>query len=96
MIALVVTMKVEAQNQPEFEAAIGDLTRSTRENEPGVQLYQLCKSHDDSTCYRLLEIYESQDALTSHLASDWFKAAGPKLGSFFAERPSIVHHDTIG
>lgn len=96
MIALVASFKVEPANSEAFEAVIAELTAATLANEPGTKLYQLCRSKKDPTTYRLLELYESQEALDTHMQSEWFKSAGPKIGELVAERPVLEKLDTVG
>jgi quinol monooxygenase YgiN len=96
MIALVASLKVDPSNSEAFEAVIAELTRATLANEPGVKLYQLCRSQKDAGTYRLLELYESQEALDQHMQAEWFKSAGPKLTGLFAERPVLEQLDTVG
>lgn len=96
MIALVANFKVEAEHSAAFEAVIAELAAATLGNEPGVRLYQLCRSQDDARTYRLLELYDSQEVLDSHMQAEWFKTAGPKLSGLLAERPVLERLDTIG
>jgi len=96
MIAVTATFKVAPENAEAFEAVIAELTAATLANEPGVSLYQLGRSQKDPTFYRLLELYADKEALDAHMNSEWFKAAGPKLGALLAERPLLEKFDTVG
>jgi quinol monooxygenase YgiN len=95
MIALVVTMTVAPENQPAFEAAMGEMARASLENEPGVKLYQLCKSREDPSLYRLFENYADQAALDSHLQTPWYKAAGPIVGPLLSGPVTMEFLDTV-
>jgi len=95
MIALVVTMTVAPESQSAFEAAMLEMARASRENEPGVKLYQLCKSREDPALYRLLEMYEDQAALDSHLKTVWYKAAGPVVGPLLSGPVTMEYLDTV-
>ena len=57
--------------------------------------YQLTKSRSNPQVYKVLELYADQDALTSHGQTDYFKAAGPKLGPCMGGRPEIEYLDGV-
>jgi quinol monooxygenase YgiN len=66
-----------------------------RANESGCLMYQLTKSRTDPNTYKVLELYKDQDALTHHGGTDYFKAAGPKMGPCLAGRPEIEYLDGV-
>jgi quinol monooxygenase YgiN len=90
-IGVVATLKVQEGKEADFEAVFRDLMKQVRANEPGNKMYQVCRSRTDKTTYVVLELYENEDALKAHGASDHFKAAGPKLGPCLAGRPTIEY-----
>ena len=94
-IGVVATLKVQDGKQADFEAVFRDLAAQVRANEPGNKLYQVCKSKADPTTYVVMELYENEDALKAHGASDHFKAAGPKLAPCMGGKPDIQYFDTI-
>lgn len=96
LTALIANFKIAATNQAEFGAAIGELARATLANEPGVRVYQLCRSSEQDGVYRLFELYDHQDTLDRHLQIEWFKAARPKFGPLVAEPPVLERLDPIG
>jgi quinol monooxygenase YgiN len=91
MIAIIALFTVAEANAEAFEAAAGELVAATRA-EPGNKLYTLVRSAKDPTQYRMMELYEDQAAVEAHMASDWFKAAGPKLGPLLDGRPKIEEY----
>lgn len=93
MIGVIATLKVQDGKQAEFEAIFADLSAQVRANEPGNQAYQLCKSRTDATIYKVLELYADEAALKAHGASDYFKAAGPRLAAVLGGRPEIEYLD---
>ena len=95
-IALVVTIKIQDGKAGEFESFFTDLAKQVRANEPGNLAYQLAKSRTEANTYKVLEIYADQDALTHHGGTDYFKAAGPKFGSFLAGAPTMEFLDAVG
>lgn len=94
-IGVVATLKVQDGKQADFEAVFRDLMAQVRANEPGNKLYQVCKSKADPTTYVVMELYENEDALKAHGASEHFKAAGPKLAPCMGGKPDIQYFDTI-
>lgn len=95
MTWLVVTLKVQDGKQTEFETAIGDLIAKVRANEPGCLTYTLTKSKVDPTEYVMIEHYATQEAREAHGKTDYFRAAGPKIGACLAGRPQLVELDLI-
>lgn len=95
MIGVVATLKVQDGKQGEFEAIFTELSKQVRANEPGNLLYQLTKSRADATVYKVLEVYKDAEALKAHGGSDYFKAAGAKMGPCMAGRPEIEYLDAV-
>ena len=95
MIGVVATMKVKPEQVAAFEAAMRELVRATRANEPGVKVYQFCRSQKEPTTYIVMELYQDQATLDAHMASDWFRGAGPKLMPCLAERPMLEKYDPV-
>jgi quinol monooxygenase YgiN len=96
MIGVVATMKVKPEQVEAFEAAMGELVKATRANEPGVKVYQFCRSKKEPTTYVVMELYQDQPTLDAHMKSDHFRAAGPKLAPCLADRPVLDMYDAIG
>lgn len=94
-IGVVAKAKVQDGKQAEFEAVFRELAAAVRANEPGNQLYQVCKSKSDPTVYVVMELYEDEAALKAHGASAHFQAAGPKLGPVMAGPPDIQYYETV-
>jgi quinol monooxygenase YgiN len=95
MIGVVATLKVQEGKGPEFEAIFAELSQKVRANEPGNLLYQLTKSRTDPNTYKVLEMYKDQEALTLHGQTEYFRAAGPRMGPCMAGRPEIELLDAV-
>ena len=95
MIGVIATLTVAEGKNAEFEAIFTELAKQVRANEPGNVAYQLTKSRSNPQVYKVLELYVDQDALTSHGQTDYFKAAGPKLGPCMGDRPEIEYLDGV-
>jgi quinol monooxygenase YgiN len=95
MIGVIATLKVAEGKNAEFEAVFTDLAKQVRANEPGNLAYQLTKSRTDPQIYKVLELYKDQDALAAHGGTDYFKAAGAKMGPCMGGRPEIEYLDAV-
>ena len=95
MIGIIATIKVQEAKAAEFEGIFKDLAQQVRANEPGNLCYQLTKSRADAGTYKVLELYADQDALTKHGQTDYFRAAGSKMGPCLAGRPDIEMLDAV-
>ena len=95
MIGIIATIKVQEAKAAEFEGIFKDLAQQVRANEPGNLCYQLTKSRADAGTYKVLELYADQDALTKHGQTDYFRAAGAKMGPCLAGRPDIEMLDAV-
>lgn len=94
-VGVIATLKVQDGKDKDFEAIFRDMTKAVRANEPGNRLYQVCKSRKDANTYVVMEIYENDEALKAHGASDHFRTIGAGLGPTLAGRPDIQYFDTI-
>ena len=96
MIGIVATLKTQPGKGADFEAVFKQLAAKVRANEPGNLLYQLTKSRTEADTYKVLELYKDQDAVTLHGGTDYFRAAGPKMGPCLAGRPEVEFLDGVG
>jgi quinol monooxygenase YgiN len=95
MIGVVAKLSIQDGKQAEFEGVARDLMARVKANEPGCLTYQLYKQKGSDTDYIFMEQYASQDALEAHGKTDYFKAAGPKLGACLAGAPDIQYFDIV-
>ena len=93
MIALLARLKVAEGKESDFERVMLELAAQVRANEPGNQLYTLVK---DDEGYAVMELYDDDEALRTHGASDHFKAAGAKFAGLMAGRPDIKRFKVVG
>ena len=59
-------------------------------SENGTLLYILHADATDPDTLWMYELYESQDDLTTHMGSDWFKQLGPKMAPLMGGRPELI------
>jgi quinol monooxygenase YgiN len=95
MIGIVAKLKIQDGKQAEFEQVAKDLMASVKANEPGCLTYQLYRTRGSTTEYIFMEQYASQDALKAHGQTEYFKAAGPRLGAVLGGAPEIAYYDIV-
>lgn len=95
MIGVVAVLKVQEAKAAEFEEIFKDLQAQVQANEDGCIAYQLTKSRTEPGTYKVLELYKDADALKHHGGTDYFKAAGAKMGPCMAGRPEVEYLDAV-
>ena len=88
-IGLLATITVKEGANEEFERVFTDLTAQVRANEPGNIFYVLHRSQSDPRVYKVMEQYESGEALDAHGKSDHFREANKRLAGLVAGAPDI-------
>ena len=94
-IGVIATLTVAEGKNADFEAVFATLAAAVRANEPGNVFYTLTRSRANPQIYKVLEQYVNQSALTLHGGSEYFKAAGEKLGPCLAAVPDIEYLDAV-
>jgi quinol monooxygenase YgiN len=94
VIAVIARLNVAEGKDSEFEKAMLALASQVRANEPGNQMYTLCKDADGN--YLVLELYEDEAALTAHGQSEHFKSSGRSFKGLMAGAPQIQRLRVIG
>jgi len=95
MIGVVATLRIAEGKEAEFEGVAKDLMAKVKANEPGTLTYQLYKSKKDANTYIFMEQYATQADLEAHGKTEYFAAAGPKLGPCLAGAPDIQYFDIV-
>lgn len=93
-IAVIARLNVAEGKEQEFEEAMLGLAAQVRSNEPGNELYTLCRDADGN--YVVMELYADEAALKAHGESEHFKAAGAKFAGVMAGRPDIQRLEVLG
>ena len=88
-IGLLATITVLEGKNEEFEQAFLDLTEKVRANEPGNVFYALHKSGSEPQVYKVMEQYDSPQALDAHGKSDYFREANKQLAGLVVGAPEI-------
>ncbi|MCB1730811.1 MAG: antibiotic biosynthesis monooxygenase [Halieaceae bacterium] len=94
-LGLLATITVQEGKNAEFEKVFMDLTAQVRANEPGNIFYILHRSKSNPQVYKVMEQYESAEALDAHGKTDYFREANKALGALVAAAPEIEVLDTV-
>ena len=94
-IGVIATLTVQDGKNEEFEAVFATLAEQVLANEAGAIFYSLHRSKSDGNVYKVLEQYSDQAALDAHGQTDYFKAAGLKLGACLAAKPDVEVLDAV-
>lgn len=94
-IGLLATITVQEGKNAEFEQVFLDLTEQVRANEPGNIFYALHRSKTDPQVYKVMEQYDSAEALDAHGKAAYFREANKALGALVAAPPEIEILDAV-
>ena len=94
-IGLLATITVQEGKNAEFEQVFLALTEQVRSNEPGNIFYVLNRSKSDPQVYKVMEQYESNEALAAHGKADYFQEANNVLATLVSAAPEIEVLDTV-
>ena len=94
-VGLLATITIQEGKNAEFEEAFLDLTELVRANEPGNVFYALHRSPTDPQVYKVMEQYDSPEALDAHGKTDYFREANKRLAGMVAAAPEIEILDAV-
>lgn len=94
MLAVIAKLNVADGKEADFEKHMLGLAEQVRANEPGNDMYTLCKDADGN--YIVLELYKDEAALAAHGSSEHFKAAGAGFKGLMAGAPEITRLTVVG
>lgn len=94
MLAVIARLNVAEGKEADFEKHMLGLAEQVRANEPGNEMYTLCRDADGN--YIVLELYKDEAALAAHGQSEHFKAAGAGFKGLMAGAPDITRLEVIG
>ena len=95
MIGVVAVLRAKQGREQEFEQVFQRLTAEVKANEPGNHIYQLTRSRSEPSTYKVLEMYEDEEALEAHGGSPHYKAAGRELRDLVEGRPEVETLDAV-
>ena len=94
MLAVIAKLNVAEGREADFEKHMLGLAAQVRANEPGNEMYTLCR--DEAGNYLVLELYKDAEALAAHGQSEHFKAAGAGFKGLMAGAPEIQRLEVVG
>lgn len=89
MIGVIATLKAKEGQGKDLLAILKTLAVQVNEKEEGCLQYDPFVAADDADTIVMIERYATQDDLTAHGQTDYFKEASPRMGPFMAGRPTI-------
>ena len=87
-LRVIARVKARADKVDELRSVLSSLVEPTQK-EPGCLSYNLLQNNEDPTDFTLVEEWESNKALESHLATKHFKDAQVKLPDLVAAKADI-------
>jgi quinol monooxygenase YgiN len=72
MQVLVVDFRIKPEFIADFEAAMLDNARVSRQTEPGCRQFDVCRSATEPSQFFLYELYDDEAAVQAHLQSAHF------------------------
>jgi quinol monooxygenase YgiN len=72
MLALIVEFRIKPEFVAQFETAIEENSRLSRETEPGCRQFDVCRDLADPPLFFLYELYDDELAFEAHLQSPHF------------------------
>jgi quinol monooxygenase YgiN len=94
MKAIIAKMNIQPGKEAEFEKVALELAAQVAANEPGNQLYKLCRTADGE--YFFVELYDSDEAIAAHRSAAHMAEAGPKFAGVMGGRPELTVLDVLG
>ncbi|MEM9254743.1 MAG: putative quinol monooxygenase [Pseudomonadota bacterium] len=94
-IGILATITVKEGCNDEFERVFMELGEQVRANESGNVFYALNRSTSDPQVYKVMEQYESGEALNAHSKSAHFRSANEQLAGLVAAAPEIEILDAL-
>ena len=94
-IGLLATITLLEGKNEEFENAFLALAEKVRANQPGNVFYALHKSNSDPQVYKVMEYYDSPEALHAHGKTEYFLSANKPLAGMVAAAPETEILETV-
>lgn len=88
-IALIALVKATEGNEADVEAALTEMVSKVGD-EAGTLVYALTKKQGEPGTFYFYEVYQDEEALAAHRASDAMKELGGKLAGKTAGRAEVT------
>jgi quinol monooxygenase YgiN len=95
MFAAIMTMKAKPEEAATIETLFCRLAGLVHANEPGTPCYHLVRGRDDPAVYKLLVIYESEEAAAIHRTTRHHTELAPGIGPCLDGPPSVEFLDAV-
>lgn len=96
MIGIIAILTARDGHGEPLATALQQAARLVRANEPGCLFYQVTRSRTDPNVFKLLEAYESQEALDAHRTTAHFPVISASLAPHLGSAPQVEFLDALG
>ena len=86
MLALVVEFRIKPTRIEDFDAAIAENARLSRETEPGCRQFDVCRDGAEPGLFYLYELYDDEAAIQAHLASAHYQRMNAETVDWVASK----------
>lgn len=94
-IAVIATLRAQPGKGDALADALRRVAQKVRSDEPGCSYYQPCRSREEPDLTRVLEVYDSPEAIDAHRETPHFAELKDALASLLAEAPTVERLDVI-
>lgn len=96
MIAVIATLQAKAGQGDALAAAVAKAAPLVRSDEPGCSFYQPVRSPNNPDLIKVLEIYDTDEAIAAHREAPHFQVLKEALGTLLAAPPTVERLDVFG
>ena len=97
MIAVIATLTAKPENADTVAALLAEAAPHCRSDaEPGCLVYQPTRSNEDPNVFKVLEVYESADAIAAHRETPHFQPLKEAFGTMLATAPTVERLAAFG
>lgn len=97
MIAVIATLTAKPEHAEEVAAALAAAAPACRSDaEPGCRFYQPTRSNEDRNVFKVLEVYESPDAIAAHRETPHFQPLKAAFGTMLVKAPEVCRLQVFG
>lgn len=94
MIAVIATLVAKPEHAEDVAAALAKAAPLCRSDaEPGCHVYNPTRALDNPCVFKVLEVYESMDAIAAHRDTPHFQPLKAAFGTMLAEAPTVERLD---
>ena len=94
MLALTVEFRIKPNHVADFERAMLENARASRETEPGCRQFDVCRDPDDACAFFLYELYDDEAAIENHTKSSHYRKVNDVIADWI-EAKKVLRYQRI-